>query len=105
VRGERGQAGIETLVALPLLLVVVLAGAEAVAWAASSVLAASSASAGERALVRGEPAGPAARRELPGPFGRLATVSTVDGVVRVVVRVPSLGPGVAALRVTALAGP
>jgi hypothetical protein len=105
VQRERGQAGIETLVALPLLLVVVLAGAEAAAWAASSVLAASSASAGARALVRGEPAGPAARRELPAPLRRLTTVTTVDGTVRVVVRVPSLVPGVPSVSVTAWASP
>jgi hypothetical protein len=102
---ERGQAGIETLIALPVLLLVVLAGAQAAVWAASSVLASLSASAGARALVRGETVADAARAELPGPLGRDARVSTVAGTVRVVIRVPSLVPGVPALHVTGSAAP
>jgi hypothetical protein len=105
MRRERGQAGIETLIALPLVLVIVLASAQAAAWAACSVLAGTAASAGARALVRGSPAGVAARRELPGPFRRQAAVTTVGGVVRVVLRVPSLVPGLPARHVTARAGP
>jgi Flp pilus assembly protein TadG len=105
VARERGQAGIETLIALPVLLLVVLAGAQAAMWAASSVLASLSASAGARALVRGETVDAAARAELPGPFARDARVSDVDGTVRVVIRVPSLVPGVPALRVTGRAEP
>lgn len=102
---ERGQAGIETLIALPVLLLVVLAGGQAVTWAASSVLAGSAAGAGARAIARGDPAEPAARAELPGLFGRIAHVSVETGVVHVVLRVPSLAPGVPALDVSAKAGP
>jgi hypothetical protein len=102
---ERGQAGIETLIALPVLLLVLLAGGQAVAWAASSVLAGTAAGAGARALARGEPAEPAARGELPGPFGRVAQVSVETGAVRVVLRLPSLVPGVPAFDVSARAGP
>jgi hypothetical protein len=102
---ERGQAGIETLVALPVLLLIMLAGAEAVAWAASSVLAGSAAGAGARALARGEPAAPSARAELPAPFRRIARVSVEDGVVRVVLRIPSLLPGAPSLAASASAGP
>ena len=102
---ERGQAGIETLIALPVLLLVVLAGGQAVTWAASSVLAGTAAAAGARALARAEPAGPAARSELPGPFGRVAHISVETGVVHVVLRVPSLVPGVPAFDVSAKAGP
>jgi hypothetical protein len=105
VQGERGQAGIETLLALPVLLLVVLAGGEAATWAASSVLAGSAAGAGLRAQSRGEPAAPAALAELPGPFRRLARVSVEDGVVRVVLRVPSLIPGGPALEAGATARP
>jgi hypothetical protein len=89
---ERGQAGVETLLALPVLLVALLAGAEAATWGASAVLAGTAAGAGARALARGEPAEPAARGELPGPF-RHARVTVEDGVVHVVLRVPSLVPG------------
>jgi hypothetical protein len=105
MRRERGQAGIETLLAMPVLLLVVLAGGEAAAWAASSVLAGSAAGAGARALARGEPAAPASLTELPRPFRRLAQVSVVDGAVRVVVRVPSLIPGTPALDAAATAPP
>jgi hypothetical protein len=105
VARERGQAGIETLIALPVLLLVVLAGAQAATWAASSVLASLSASAGARALVRGQPIDAAARAELPGRLGRDARVSAVDGTVRVVIRVPSLVPGVPALHVAGSAVP
>ncbi|MDX6564803.1 MAG: hypothetical protein QOE10_465 [Gaiellales bacterium] len=102
---ERGQAGIETLIALPVLLLVVLAGGQAVTWAASSALAGTAAGAGARALARGEPAEPAARAELPGLFGRVAHVSVEAGVVHVVLRVPSLVPGVPLFDVSSTAGP
>jgi hypothetical protein len=102
---ERGQAGIETLIALPLLLLVVIAGGQAVAWVATSMLAGTAAGAGARALARGEPAEPAARGELPGPFRRVARVSVEDGVVHVVLRLPSVVPGVPAFEVSANAGP
>ena len=64
---ERGQAGIETLLALPVLMLVALAGAESATWAVSAVLAGNAAGAGARALARGEPVEPSARAELPGP--------------------------------------
>jgi hypothetical protein len=105
MRCERGQAGIETLLALPVLLLVVLAGAETATWAVSSVLAGTAAGAGARALARGEPTEPASLAELPRPFRRLAQVRVVDGVVRVVVRVPSLIPGTPALDAAATARP
>jgi hypothetical protein len=105
MRRERGQAGIETLVALPILLLVVLAGAEAAAWAASTVLAGSAAGAGARAVARGDPAGPASLGELPGPFRRIARVSVEGGVVRVVLRIPSLIPGAPSLDASASARP
>lgn len=105
MRGERGQAGIETVVALPLLLLALLAAAEAAAWAGASVLASTAAGAGARALARGEPPEAAARRELPGPFRGLARVASEQGVVRVSIRMPSLVPGVPGLSVIATARP
>jgi hypothetical protein len=105
MRGERGQAGIETLLALPVLLLVALAGAQAAAWAASAVLAGNAAGAGARALARGEPVAPSARAELPGPFRRLAHVTVERGVVRVVLSVPSFVPGVPGVDATARARP
>jgi hypothetical protein len=102
---ERGQAGIETLLALPVLVLVVLAGAEAAMWGASAVLAGTAAGAGAGALARGEPAERAARAELPGAFRHRARVTVEDGVVRVVLRVPSLVPGVPAFDASAQARP
>ena len=104
MRGERGQAGIETLVALPLLLLVVLAGAQAAAWSAASVFGTTAAAAGARALARGEPVGPHVRAELPGPLGRSARVTTAGGEVRVAIRLPSLLPGVPELEIVERAG-
>jgi hypothetical protein len=103
--GERGQAGIETLLVLPVLLLVGLAGAEAATWAASSVVAGSAAGAGARALARGDPVDAAVRGELPGPFRRLAHVTVEDGVVHVVLRVPMLVPGAPGLDASADARP
>lgn len=104
MRRERGQAGIETLVALPLLLLALLAGAQAAVWAAATVFGSTAAGAGARALARGERAEPAARAELPGPLRRLARVTTDGSEVRVVIRLPSLLPGVPALEVGERAG-
>jgi Flp pilus assembly protein TadG len=105
MRREQGQAGVETLLILPVLLLVALAGAETATWAASAVLAGSAAGAGARALARGDPVDAAARRELPGPFRGLARVTVEEGVVRVVLRVPMLVPGAPGLDASAEAGP
>jgi hypothetical protein len=105
MRAEHGQAGVETLIALPLLALLVLAGAEASAWVASAVLAGSAAHAGARAIARGAPAREAARAELPGLLRRGARVTIDAGVVRVVLRVPALVPGVPAIHVSAEAEP
>jgi Flp pilus assembly protein TadG len=104
MRREQGQAGIETLLALPVLLLVALAGAETATWAASSVLVGSAAGAGARALARGDPVDAAVRRELPGPFRGLARVTVEQGVVRVVLQVPMLVPGAPGLDASAEAG-
>jgi hypothetical protein len=105
VEHERGQAGVETLIALPLLLLVALVGAQAVVWVLGALLAGSAASTGARALARGEPAVPAARAELPEPLRRFTRVAAARGVVRVVVRVPSLVPGLPTFEVSASARP
>jgi hypothetical protein len=105
MRRERGQAGIETLLALPALLLVGLAGAETATWAASAVLAGGAAGAGARALARGDPVDAAVRDELPGPFCRLAHVTVEAGLVHVVLRVPTLVPGAPAIDASATARP
>lgn len=102
---ERGQAGVETLIALPVLVLVALVGAQAVVWALGALLAGSAASAGARALARGDPPAPAVRAELPAPLRQFTHVVAAPGVVRVVVRVPSLVPGLPTFEVTARARP
>jgi hypothetical protein len=93
------------VLALPALLLVSLAAGEAASWAASAVLAGTAAGAGARALARGEPAEGAARAELPGAFRGRARVTVEDGVVHVVLRVPSLVPGVPVFDASARASP
>jgi hypothetical protein len=105
MRRERGQAGVETLVALPLLVLIVLAAVQASAWVATSVLAGLAADAAVRAQSRGEPALPAARAELPGPARRLLRLTSDAGTVHVVLRVPVLLPGLPGLHVSAQAAP
>jgi hypothetical protein len=105
MRRERGQAGVETMIALPLLVLVVLVAVQASAWVATSVLAGLAADAGARAQSRGEPALTAARAELPGPVRGLLQLTTDAGTVHVVMRVPELVPGLPSLHVSAQAAP
>jgi hypothetical protein len=102
---EQGQAGIETLVALPLIALLLLAGMQALGVAAASVYGSAAAAAGARALARGAPPVAAARAELPGPFARRAQVQVAGGAVSVRIRVPSLVPGVPAIGVDEQASP
>ena len=88
-----------------MVLLLALVGAQAVVWALGGLLAGSAASAGARALARGEPAIPAVRAELPGPLRRLTHVVAEGGVVRVVIRVPSLVPVLPTFEVSARARP
>ncbi len=103
---EKGQAGVETLIALPMvLLLVALVGAQAVVWALGALLA------GRRRECRcpsarpWRAAVPAVRAELPGPLRRLTHVVAEGGVVRVVIRVPSLVPALPTFEVSARARP
>jgi hypothetical protein len=105
VEHEKGQAGVETLIALPMVLLLALVGAQVVVWALGALLAGGAASAGARALARGEAATPAVRAELPGPLRRFTRVVAEGGVVRVVVRVPSLVPALPTFEVSARARP
>jgi hypothetical protein len=104
MRCERGQAGVETLLVLPLLLLATLAGTEAATWVASDVLVGDAAGAGARALARGDPAAAAARAELPAPLREHAHVTIARGVVTVVIRIPSLVPAGPSFAATASAG-
>jgi hypothetical protein len=90
---ERGQAGVELVALLPCLLLVVAALAQACLFALCAVAAERAASAGARAVQRGESAGVAVRVVLPGALAHGAQVRVgADGAVAVTLTVPRLLP-------------
>ncbi len=90
LRSERGQATLELLGLLPLLLAVSLAGAQLLAVGYSSVLAGNAAEAGALALAGGGDPRAGARAALPGWSRAQARVSVSGGEVRVRLRPPTL---------------
>jgi len=89
-RGERGQATLELLGLLPLLLAVALAGAQLLAVGYSSVLAGAAAEAGALALAGDGDPHAGARGALPAWSRAHAQVSVSGGEVRVRLRPPAL---------------
>lgn len=87
-RPERGQASVELLALVPLVLAVGLAAAQLLAVGYSSVLAGNAAEAGALALAGGGDPRAAARQALPG-WSR-ARVSVQGGEVKVELRPPTL---------------
>jgi hypothetical protein len=98
-RGRRqpagGQASVELLALLPLLLVVALAAAQLLAAGYSSVLAGNAAEAGALALAGGGDPRAAARAALPGWSRARVKVAVSRGDVRVQLRPPALLPALA----------
>jgi hypothetical protein len=88
--GERGQATLELLGLLPLLLAVALAGAQLLAVGYSSILAGNAAEAGALALAGGGDPVMGARAALPRWSRAHARVSVSGGEVRVRLRPPTL---------------
>jgi hypothetical protein len=88
--GERGQATLELLGLLPLLLAVALAAAQLLAVGYSSVLAGNAAEAAALALAGGGDPRAGARAALPGWSRAHARVSVAGGEVRVRLRPPTL---------------
>jgi hypothetical protein len=102
-RGQSGQASVELVAAIPLLIVVTMLVAQLAIAGYALWSAGAAARAGARAEYVGGDAEAAARRSLPSPLRRDATVSDGDAVsVRVVA--PSLLPGVPSVPVTARSG-
>ena len=88
--GQRGQAAVELLGALPVLVGLGLAVAQLLAVGYSAVLAGNAAEAGGLALAAGADPEASARNALPG-WGRAgASVDVRDGRVTVRLRPPSL---------------
>jgi hypothetical protein len=89
-RAERGQASVELLGVLPLLIAVALASAQLLAVGYSSVLAGNAAEAGALALAGGGDPRAGARDALPGWSRARARVRVSGGEVRVALRPPAL---------------
>jgi len=87
---QRGQASVELLATLPLLLVVALAVTQLLAVGYASVLAGNAAEAGALALAGGGDARAAARAALPGWTRARGQVSVRDAEVTVRLRPPAL---------------
>jgi hypothetical protein len=88
--GERGQAAVELLATLPLLLVIALAVAQVLAVGYAGVLAGNAAEAGALALAGGGDARAASRAALPGWTRAHGQVSVKGGEVTVRLRPPTL---------------
>ena len=100
---EGGQASVELIAAVPILVVVTLLIAQLALAGYALWSAGVAARAGARAAFVGGDAEDAARSSLPLALRGKASVSDRDGVA-VRVEVPSLVPGIAAIPVTARAG-
>jgi pilus assembly protein CpaE len=92
---QGGQATLELLGLLPVLLAVALAGAQLLAVGYASVLAGNAAEAGALALAGGGDARAGAREALPGWSRTRARVSVAGGEVRIQLRPPALVRSVA----------
>jgi len=90
---ERGQASIETVVLLPVLVAITLAVWQAALAGWTLVSAQSAARAAARAALAGSPARPAALAALPEPMRAGARIDEAGGTVTVRVRIPAVLPG------------
>lgn len=99
---ERGQASVELLGALPVLIALGLVALQLLAVGYAAVLAGSAAEAGALALAAGADAREGVRRALPGWSRARARVAVRDGTVEVRLRPPSpLAPLARRLEVSA----
>jgi Flp pilus assembly protein TadG len=92
-QGERGQASIETVVLLPVLVAVTFAVWQAALAGWTVVSAQSAARAAARAALAGSPVRPAALGALPQSMRAGARIDEAGGTVTVHVRVPAVLPG------------
>jgi hypothetical protein len=106
-RAQRGQAAVELVALLPVLILVALVGWQLAVAGYSWTIASGAARAAARAGEVGAPARAAALAVMPGRYARGARVDAgADGSVRVRVTVPRVVPILPGLgRVAARAGP
>jgi Flp pilus assembly protein TadG len=95
VHRERGQASVETVALIPVLVLLAAATWQAALAGWALVSAQSAASAAARAALAGAPARPAALAALPGGMRSGASTRMVDGRVTVRVHIPAVLPGFA----------
>lgn len=100
---DDGQASVELVAVVPVLLIVTLVVAQLAVAGYALWSAGAAARAGARAGYVGGDAEAAARRSLPAPLRHGADVEDADGV-EVRVRAPALIPGIPSVPVTARAG-
>jgi hypothetical protein len=100
MRSSRGQAGLEALCALPLLVLVGVLGVQALLWAAAAIEASAAAGRAARADLRGDDPAAAARDALPAVLRTSLLVDASNGRVQVSLRAPALMPGVPSLEIT-----
>jgi hypothetical protein len=96
-RSERGQASVELVALVPLVVAVVLAAAQLLAAGAARELAGHAAEAGAVALLQGADARAAARDAVPGWSRGRVRVRVEDRRVRVRLRPRAFVPGLARL--------
>src|SRR5256885_5320244 len=89
VRGERGQATVELIAAVPALLLAAFVALQLLAAGYSLTLADGAAEAGAMALAAGRPAVPAVREALPGWARDRVAVDVHGGRLTVRLRPPS----------------
>ena len=89
-RGERGQATVEAVAGIAVLMLAGLLCFQLLAAGYTSTIADGAAAAGAVALIRGEPVEPAVRDALPGWARDRVSVSRVGSRVRVRLRPPAL---------------
>jgi hypothetical protein len=99
---ERGQASIELVATIPLVLVVTLMVAQLAVAGYALWSAGAAARAGARADYVGGDGEAAARRALPPPLRSRASINDADGI-SVRVKAPGLLPGIPPVPVTAKA--
>ena len=92
---ERGQASVELLATLPLVLLIALSLTQLLAVGYASVLAGNAAEAGALAMAGGGDARAAVRSALPGWSRAHGQISVKAGEVRVRLRPPALLPAFA----------
>jgi hypothetical protein len=94
VDAQRGQATVETMILLPVVVLLAIAAWQGVLIGWTAVEAQDAARQAARAALGGERVADAARAAVPGSMREGLEARTTDGAITVRVHVPSILPGV-----------